>query len=240
MRFGPKTARALSRYVRARAKHKGAELPQLWLADRGSRPLAPNGIKIRLKRLGQAAGVSAVHAHRWRHTFAHEWKLAPRLKSHPANDDAKAFAGWAWRYEGITRRDSHTDRARLPETVTPHLVHAALKKPRVLVAYGFDMLKPQQGDFLAALADSPHHFFRHMPGVEEIPLESMIGDAGKMNDMCDIGQKRLPIDPFRQIRQARDLNVARKAESAWVTGSRQNPIAGARERRDQPLPDKAR
>ena len=38
--------------------------------------LAPNGIKIRLKRLGQAAGVADVHAHRWRHSFAHEWKLA--------------------------------------------------------------------------------------------------------------------------------------------------------------------
>jgi integrase len=67
VRFGPKTARALSRYLRARAKHKGAELPELWLADRGGRPLAPNGIKIRLKRLGAAAGLSGVHAHRWRH-----------------------------------------------------------------------------------------------------------------------------------------------------------------------------
>jgi site-specific recombinase XerD len=76
VRFGPRTARALSRYLRARATHRGAELPQLWLADRGGRPLAPNGIKIRLKRLGQAAGVDGVHAHRWRHTFAHEWKLA--------------------------------------------------------------------------------------------------------------------------------------------------------------------
>ena len=76
VRFGPKTARALSRYLRARAKHRGAELPHLWLADRGGRPLAPNGIKIRLKRLGHAAGVDEVHAHRWRHTFAHEWKLA--------------------------------------------------------------------------------------------------------------------------------------------------------------------
>jgi hypothetical protein len=25
--------------------------------------------------------------------------------------------------------------------------------------------------------DSPHHFFRHMPGVEQIPLEAMIGDG---------------------------------------------------------------
>jgi len=25
--------------------------------------------------------------------------------------------------------------------------------------------------------DSPHHFFRHMPGVEQIPLDAMIGEA---------------------------------------------------------------
>jgi integrase/recombinase XerC len=76
VRFGPKTARALSRYLRARDRHKGAGLPNLWLADRGAAPLTPNGIKIRLKRLGQAAGVADVHAHRWRHSFAHEWKRA--------------------------------------------------------------------------------------------------------------------------------------------------------------------
>lgn len=76
MRFGPRTARAMSRYLRARARHKGADLPDLWLADRGVAPLAPNGIKIRLKRLGTLAGVDDVHAHRWRHSFAHEWKRA--------------------------------------------------------------------------------------------------------------------------------------------------------------------
>lgn len=77
VRFGPKTARALSRYLRARAKRAGAEqVPNLWLAERGAKPLLPNGIKIRLKRLGIAAGVEGVHAHRWRHNFAHEWKLA--------------------------------------------------------------------------------------------------------------------------------------------------------------------
>ena len=25
--------------------------------------------------------------------------------------------------------------------------------------------------------DSPHHFFRNMPGVEQIPLDAMIGEA---------------------------------------------------------------
>ena len=69
VRFGPKTGRALSRYLRARAKHNGSELPHLWLAERGGRPLAPNGIKIRLKRLGVAAGLQGVHAHHWRAQF---------------------------------------------------------------------------------------------------------------------------------------------------------------------------
>ena len=90
VRFGPKTARALSRYVRARDRHKGAGLPNLWLADRGAAPLTPNGIKIRLKRLGHAAGVPDVHAHRWRHSFAHEWKRAGG-----DTGDLMLLLGWA-------------------------------------------------------------------------------------------------------------------------------------------------
>lgn len=76
VRIGPKTARAVSRYLRARTKHKAAQLPNLWLADRGVRALAPNGIKIMLKRRGLSVGLTGVHAHRWRHNYAHEWKLA--------------------------------------------------------------------------------------------------------------------------------------------------------------------
>ena len=38
--------------------------------------MKPNGIKIRLKRFGQKAGLTDVYAHRWRHSFAHEWKMA--------------------------------------------------------------------------------------------------------------------------------------------------------------------
>lgn len=76
VRVGPKTARALSRYLRARAKRSGAHLPHVWLAERGGQPLLANGIKIRLRRLGERAGVNDVHAHRWRHSYAHEWKRA--------------------------------------------------------------------------------------------------------------------------------------------------------------------
>jgi integrase/recombinase XerC len=76
VRLGPKTARVLRRYLRSRARRTGAaDVAELWLAERGVRSLRPNGIKIRLKRLGERAGVGNVYAHRWRHSYAHEWKL---------------------------------------------------------------------------------------------------------------------------------------------------------------------
>ena len=74
VRYPDRTARAISRYLRARAKHRHADLPNLWLAERGRRPLQANGIKIMLKRRGERAGVARVHAHRWRHNYAHEFK----------------------------------------------------------------------------------------------------------------------------------------------------------------------
>jgi site-specific recombinase XerD len=76
VRFGPKTARAISRYLRARENHVGSDLLALWLAQRGRRSLGPNGIKLMLRRRGAAAGLRRIHAHRWRHNFAHEWKRA--------------------------------------------------------------------------------------------------------------------------------------------------------------------
>jgi site-specific recombinase XerD len=91
VRFGPKTSRALSRYLRARAKRKGAaDVAQLWMADKGIRPLTPNGIKLMLKRRGAAAGVDNTHAHRWRHNFAHEWH-----KAGGNTGDLMLLLGWA-------------------------------------------------------------------------------------------------------------------------------------------------
>ena len=59
----------------------GAGLANMWLADRGTAPLTPNGIKIRLKRLGAVAGVDRVHAHRWRHSFAHGLAMNASMRS---------------------------------------------------------------------------------------------------------------------------------------------------------------
>jgi integrase/recombinase XerC len=71
--FGPKTGQALTRYLRVRESHKDAASPRLWLGSQG--PLGGEGVKQMLTRRGRAAGVSGMHAHRFRHTLAHTWQL---------------------------------------------------------------------------------------------------------------------------------------------------------------------
>src|SRR3989304_3827633 len=101
------------------------------------------------RALLSAPSAAALAREAWQ--LAHAWRLMTPLKCTPANDDAKAFADWAWRYEGITQRDRHCDRARLADVVAPHLAHGALRKPATLVAYGFDILNAPQREVFAAL-----------------------------------------------------------------------------------------
>lgn len=76
--------------------------------------------------------------------LAHEWGLLAGLKRYPLDDDAQAFAEWSRRYVKRTNDARLTDRARLPELVAGVLGHPSVKKPALLVAYGFDMVTPQQ------------------------------------------------------------------------------------------------
>ena len=76
VRFGPKAGHALSKFLRARSRRRAARSPAMWLPARGDVPLSGNGVKLMLRRRGELAGVANVHAHRWRHNFAHEWKFA--------------------------------------------------------------------------------------------------------------------------------------------------------------------
>ena len=66
--------------------------------------------------------------------------------------DARAFLDWSARYERATREGRQTDAARLPDVVAPLLPLAALRKPAVVVLFGFDIVTPQMRDFLDALA----------------------------------------------------------------------------------------
>ena len=74
--FAARCADALAAYCADRGPAPGP----LFVAARSARlnagvRLRPNGLKQLLRRLGRAAGVPRVHAHRFRHTFA-TWAIA--------------------------------------------------------------------------------------------------------------------------------------------------------------------
>jgi ATP-dependent helicase/nuclease subunit B len=84
--------------------------------------------------------------------LAQGWRIAGALGGFPGNEDARAFAAWARDYAQRCERAGDTDAARLPDVVAPLLAEAALRKPGLLVAYAFDVLTPQQQEFLDACA----------------------------------------------------------------------------------------
>lgn len=86
--FGTRTARALDRYLRSRARHKRAELSALWLAERGG-AMTSSGLTQAVKRRGEAAGIKSLHPHQLRHTSVHGW-----LSAGGAEGDAMQLFGW--------------------------------------------------------------------------------------------------------------------------------------------------
>ncbi len=84
----------------------------------------------------------------WR--LAHAWRIDGALEKFPGSEDSAAFAAWAKDY--AARCGADTDSARLPDVVAGLLPERALRKPQLLVAYGFDILPPQASDFLQACA----------------------------------------------------------------------------------------
>lgn len=88
--YGVKTGDALDRYLRARDRHPHAESDALWLSQKGA--LTAEGIRQILSRRAAQAGIEHVHAHRFRHTAAHEW-----LSSGGSEVDAMRLFGWTSR-----------------------------------------------------------------------------------------------------------------------------------------------
>jgi site-specific recombinase XerD len=86
--FGTTTAKAVDRYLRQRDRHAKAESPALWLGER-SRTFGDEGLKQLMQRLGEDAGVGRLHAHRFRHSFAHA-----HLADGGNEGDLMMLAGW--------------------------------------------------------------------------------------------------------------------------------------------------
>lgn len=89
--FGDKTGAALARYLRARAREKHSERPQLWLAEKNKGPLLAGGIKQMLKRRGRVMDppIPGLHAHMFRHTAAHRW-----MAEGASETDLMRIMGW--------------------------------------------------------------------------------------------------------------------------------------------------
>jgi integrase/recombinase XerD len=89
--ISPQTARALDRYLRARARHALAASTALWLA-RGSRRLAYSGLYKLIQQRAEAAGIKGLHPHVFRHTFATRW-----LARGGSEGGVMSIAGWSKR-----------------------------------------------------------------------------------------------------------------------------------------------
>ena len=85
--MGARTAQAVDRYRRERAKRNGHEEPNFWLGRTGT-PLTPNGVYQIIRRRAKQAGMEA-HPHLFRHTFSHMW-----LSSGGQETDLMQLAGW--------------------------------------------------------------------------------------------------------------------------------------------------
>jgi site-specific recombinase XerD len=85
--FGHRTGKALDQYLRARARHPHAELEWFWIGRKGR--VTDSGIAQLLRRRGREAGIEHLHAHLFRHTFAHLW-----LRQGGGETDLMRLAGW--------------------------------------------------------------------------------------------------------------------------------------------------
>jgi site-specific recombinase XerD len=85
--LGTKSVRVVDKYMRIRRKHRYAHLEALWLGQRGG--LTADGLATVLEVLAERAGIEGLHAHRFRHTFAHLWLAEGGQKR-----DLMRLAGW--------------------------------------------------------------------------------------------------------------------------------------------------
>ena len=85
--IGTRAASALNKYLLERRKHPRADLPDLWLGQRG--PLTDSGLRQVLRDRAELAGVPHLHPHQLRHYFADAY-----LRAGGAEGDLMRLTGW--------------------------------------------------------------------------------------------------------------------------------------------------
>lgn len=86
--------------------------------------------------------------------LAHAWQLVHRLDDFDSNEDGRAFLDWMTAYQDRTAAAHQIDHARICDLITECYPSLEVKKPSLLICYGFDIFTPQQNAFLKKLADS--------------------------------------------------------------------------------------
>lgn len=117
--FGNKTALAIQRYLRLRARRADAETePHLFLSQHrnpggGSRAITGKGVYMMLESRCAKAGFGRIRPHRFRHAWAHDSKAAGA-----SDEDVEVLGGWSpgssevRRYGAILAEERAHNRAR--------------------------------------------------------------------------------------------------------------------------------
>jgi site-specific recombinase XerD len=90
--FGRASAQVMDRYLRSLNKHLGRTPDKdeaLWWGIKSKRPLTIWGVGTMLERRAAEAGLPHIHPHQFRHTLAHQWKVAGGNE-----DDLMRIMGW--------------------------------------------------------------------------------------------------------------------------------------------------
>jgi site-specific recombinase XerD len=88
VKMDPKTAAAISAYLRVRTAHKLAARPELWLGSNHRTPVTPNGLRQIITRRCRQAGLK-VNPHMFRHNFSHRF-----LDNNGQSGDLMELNGW--------------------------------------------------------------------------------------------------------------------------------------------------
>jgi site-specific recombinase XerD len=89
--YGPQTAAALDRYMRARRAHRLADSGPMWLGG-GGQTFGYHGLNVAIKKRAEAAGIKNFHLHLLRSTAATRW-----LRARGSEQGLMAIAGWSSR-----------------------------------------------------------------------------------------------------------------------------------------------
>ena len=89
--IGPTTGAAVDRYLRARRSHRLAETSALWLGA-NNQTFGYFALRDVIRRRGEQAGITGLHPHRLRHSWASRW-----LERGGSEGGLMSAAGWTQR-----------------------------------------------------------------------------------------------------------------------------------------------